>query len=70
MYRVTELGTNPKLRVSDVTKVWEYQLTLSTFILTFFLSQAFSYWQKVYNTTRMIQGRINGEEAVAVCYMI
>lgn len=56
--------------LSAVTKVWEYQLTLSTFILTFFLSQAFSYWQKVYNTTRMIQGRINGEEAVAVCYMI
>ncbi|KAL3791481.1 hypothetical protein ACHAWO_006231 [Cyclotella atomus] len=46
-------------RLSAVTKVWEYQLTLSTFILTFFLSQAFSYWQKVYNTTRMIQGRIN-----------
>ena len=50
--------------LSAVTKVWEYQLTLSTFILTFFLSQAFSYWQKVYNTTRMIQGRINGEEYV------
>ena len=48
--------------LSAVTKVWEYQLTLSTFILTFFLSQAFSYSQKVYNTTRMIQGRINGEE--------
>lgn len=46
-------------RLAAVTKVWEYQLTLSTFILTFFLSHAFSYWQKVYNTTRMIQGRIN-----------
>lgn len=42
-----------------IRKVWEYQLTLSTFILTFFLSQAFSYWQKVYDCTRMIQGRIN-----------
>lgn len=49
-------------RLAAVTRVWEYQLTLSTFILTFFLSQAFSYWQKVYNTTRMIQGRINGEK--------
>ena len=38
---------------------WEYQLTVTTFILTFFLSHAYSYWQKVYNTTRMIQGRIN-----------
>lgn len=46
-------------RLAAITNVWEYQLTLSTFILTFFLSQAFSYWQKVYNTTRMIQGRIN-----------
>jgi hypothetical protein len=50
-------------RLSAVTKVWEYQLSLSTFILTFFLSHAFSYWQKVYSTTRMIQGRINGEYA-------
>jgi len=46
-------------RLAAVTKVWEYQLTLSTFILTFFLSHAFAYWQKVYDTTRMIQGRIN-----------
>jgi len=42
-----------------VGKVWEYQLTLSTFILTFFLSHAFQYWNKVYSTTRIIQGRIN-----------
>ena len=48
-------------RLSAIGKVWEYQLQISTFILTFFLSHAFSYWQKVYNTTRMIQGRINGE---------
>ena len=40
-------------------KLWEHQLTLATFILTFFTSQAFAYWQKVYTTTRMIQGRIN-----------
>jgi len=46
-------------RLAGVKKLWEYQLTLATFILTFFLSHAFSYWQKVYNTTRMIQGRIN-----------
>lgn len=39
--------------------MWEYQLTVTTFILTFFLSHAYGYWQKVYNTTRGIQGRIN-----------
>ena len=53
-------ATDPLIkRLSALSKVWEYQLTLSTFILTFFLSHAFGYWQKVYNTTRAIQGRIN-----------
>jgi hypothetical protein len=63
LYEAPAVDTTSLLikRLSAVTKVWEYQLSLSTFILTFFLSQAFSYWQKVYNTTRMIQGRINGE---------
>ena len=40
-------------------KMWAYQLTLSTFILAFFTSQAYGYWMKVYNTARAIQGRIN-----------
>jgi hypothetical protein len=40
-------------------KIFEYHSTLCTFILAFFTSQAFSYWQQVYTTTRMIQGRIN-----------
>ena len=39
--------------------LWEYQLTLSTFILTFFTQQAYAYWRGVYFTTRAIQGRIN-----------
>lgn len=39
--------------------LWEYQLTLCTFILAFFTSQAYSYWRSVYFTTRAIQGRIN-----------
>lgn len=39
--------------------LWEYQLTLCTFILAFFTSQAYSYWKSVYFTTRAIQGRIN-----------
>jgi len=42
-----------------IKKLWEYQLTVTTFILTFFLGHAYSYWQNVYNTTRKIQGRIN-----------
>jgi len=39
--------------------LWEYQLTLCTFILAFFTSQAYTHWQNVYFTTRKIQGRIN-----------
>jgi len=45
--------------LNGLKKLWEYQLSLATFIVTFFLSHAYSYWQKVYNTTRGIQGRIN-----------
>jgi len=52
--------SNPMIQhLTSIKKLWEYQLSLATFILTFFLSHAFGYWNKVYNTTRMIQGRIN-----------
>lgn len=53
-------ATDPLIQcLAGLNKIFKYHLTLATFILTFFLSQAFSYWQKVYNTTRAIQGRIN-----------
>ncbi len=39
--------------------LWEYQLTLCTFILAFFTSQAYTHWRSVYFCTRAIQGRIN-----------
>jgi len=42
-----------------VNKLWEYQLTLASFILTFFTSQAYSYWRSTYFCARAIQGRIN-----------
>lgn len=45
--------------LAGLKKLWEYQITIGTFIVTFFTSQAFGYWQKVYNTSRAIQGRIN-----------
>eukprot|EP00558_Chaetoceros_sp_UNC1202_P007107 CAMPEP_0197245902 /NCGR_PEP_ID=MMETSP1429-20130617/10542_1 /TAXON_ID=49237 /ORGANISM="Chaetoceros sp., Strain UNC1202" /LENGTH=367 /DNA_ID=CAMNT_0042706479 /DNA_START=113 /DNA_END=1216 /DNA_ORIENTATION=- len=45
--------------------LWEYQLTLCTFILAFFTSQAYTHWRSVYFTTRAIQGRIND-----VCMLI
>jgi len=45
--------------LNGINTLWEYQLTLSTFILTFFTQQAYAYWRGVYFTTRAIQGRIN-----------
>jgi len=53
------LKTSMIQSLTGIRKMWQYHLTLATFILTFFLSQAYGYWQKVYNTCRMIQGRIN-----------
>ena len=46
-------------QLKALNDLWEYQLTLTTFILTFFTSQAYSHWKQVYFTTRAIQGRIN-----------
>eukprot|EP00957_Ditylum_brightwellii_P173924 13240590-Ditylum_brightwellii.AAC.1 len=47
------------MQLQGLNSLWEYQLTLCTFILTFFTSQSYSYWRTVYFTTRAIQGRIN-----------
>jgi hypothetical protein len=45
--------------LQGVNKMFEYQLTLTTFILTFFTAEAYKHWQSVYFATRAIQGRIN-----------
>lgn len=45
--------------LEGLRKMWGYQLTLGTFVLTFFASQAYNYWKKMYFTARAIQGRIN-----------
>jgi hypothetical protein len=52
-------------QLQGLSKVWGYQLTLCTFILTFFSSQAYSHWRMVYSCTRAIQGRIND-----ICFLI
>ncbi len=65
---VTEIppADNPLIQqLGGLNKLWEYQLSLATFILTFFTSQAYQYWRNVYFTTRAIQGRIND-----VCLLI
>jgi hypothetical protein len=51
---------NPVIReLAGLKSLWEYQLTLCTLVLSFFTSQAYSFWRSVYFTTRSIQGRIN-----------
>ena len=46
-------------QLQGLNLLWEYQLTLATFILTFFTSEAYKHWRTVYLTTRAIQGRVN-----------
>lgn len=46
-------------RLDIIRKLWSYQMTLTTFILTFFVNQAYSFWQDVHGIARRIQGRLN-----------
>ncbi|KAH8069239.1 hypothetical protein JL721_6058 [Aureococcus anophagefferens] len=51
---------DPLIRqLSGLGALWEYNLTLCTFILTFFTQQAYAHYTSVYFTTRRLQGRIN-----------
>jgi hypothetical protein len=46
-------------RLIPVEKIWKNLMGLTTFLLTFFLAQAFSFWKSVYELGRSIQGRQN-----------
>mmetsp|Transcript_508 Transcript_508/g.631 ORF Transcript_508/g.631 Transcript_508/m.631 type:complete len:467 (+) Transcript_508:102-1502(+) len=46
-------------QLQGLNTLWGYQVTLCTFILTFFTSEAYQHWRNVYFTTRKIQGRLN-----------
>ncbi len=46
-------------RLVPLAKLWHYLMSITTFILTFFLSQAYTLWRNMYDTTRKIQGRMN-----------
>lgn len=60
-----EMGLSPNKshpfieRLTIVHKLWSYQMSLTTFILTFFLNQSFGFWQEIYTIARRIQGRLN-----------
>jgi hypothetical protein len=43
----------------NLNGLWEYQLSLTTFTLSFFVNHAYSHWRLTYFCTRAIQGRLN-----------
>mmetsp|Transcript_3993 Transcript_3993/g.10102 ORF Transcript_3993/g.10102 Transcript_3993/m.10102 type:complete len:633 (-) Transcript_3993:456-2354(-) len=45
--------------LTALNSLWEYQLSLTIFTLSFFVNHAYSSWRGVYFCTRAIQGRIN-----------
>ena len=47
------------IKLAIFQKIWLYQMTLTTFILTFFVNKAYDFWKDVYNIARCIQGRLN-----------
>lgn len=46
-------------RMIAFSKHWHYLQGITTFILTFFLSQAYSHWREMYSAARKVQGRLN-----------
>eukprot|EP00931_Biecheleriopsis_adriatica_P069401 TRINITY_DN43259_c0_g1_i1.p1 TRINITY_DN43259_c0_g1~~TRINITY_DN43259_c0_g1_i1.p1 ORF type:complete len:441 (+),score=69.14 TRINITY_DN43259_c0_g1_i1:32-1354(+) len=51
-----------------VLYAWEHQVTLTTFVVTFFLNQSYNFWRQQYNLARRIQGQLNDIGAVlAAC---
>lgn len=45
--------------LNALNSLWEYQLQLTVFTLSFFVNHAYQYWRNVYFCTRAIQGRLN-----------
>lgn len=45
--------------LTSFNQVWKYMLTFTTFIMTFFLNQAYNLWRQVYTLSRAVQGRTN-----------
>ena len=46
-------------QLHTLKQVWKYQMTITTFTLTFFLNQGYSLWRQLYGMCRKIQGRYN-----------
>jgi hypothetical protein len=59
LFTVPDKGHVVISRLQAVFVLWTYTSTLATFILTFFLGQAYSYWRKSFGLGRSIQGRLH-----------
>jgi CRP-like cAMP-binding protein len=46
-------------RLATFGRAWQYLMSLTTFILTFFLSEAYSVWRDTFESIRTCQGRLN-----------
>jgi len=47
------------LRMKGLYNMWGYMTSITTFVLIFFLSQAYALWKDIYWRGRIIQGRMN-----------
>jgi len=62
---VWALGLKPDVshpiiaRLAVFDKVWQYQMTLTSIAISFFVGQAYSFWRNMYSLGRKIQGRLN-----------
>lgn len=46
-------------RLQLIGEIWDLEKTLTTFVLTFFVNQSFSFWNKIYQIARDVQGELN-----------
>eukprot|EP00980_Cylindrotheca_fusiformis_P005939 scaffold1259_cov102-Cylindrotheca_fusiformis.AAC.3 len=46
---------------------WKYVQTITTFTLSFFLTQAYGLWKNIYNTARIVQGHLNDVNLLLAC---
>ena len=49
-------------------KIWKNMMSLTTFLLTFFVGQAYGLWRQIYDAGRGIQGRMNDINLLLATY--
>jgi len=56
---VPDVASPMIMHLSAVSTGWNYMLTLTTFVTTFFVGHSHSFWVKAYALTRVVQGKQN-----------